>query len=437
MKIINLFLLLSIILYNTALSQIATVNINSYDIEAKLALNSDKIEIAVLVQIQPFDSLSEIQFIFSSESNIHSVKYLMGNNWISIPYHFNRKDSLLVKFEGSILPANKYDLRFEYSFPVNALNGSPIIIDRGNRWYPLIPDRIASFKLACNVPEGYNVLAAGNLLAVTNKKGEASFIWESRLPVFKLPLIIFNNTQFKKAEFDSLGIAIDLFYLSIDSLEISGIIKEVTNAITFFNKNIGVYPYKKLTLLEVTQWEGINTGSGLLLIGSQSFEMMGKGYFESLDLTIAQQWIGAGVFAKYGTPGFWFLALSLPHYLRLMYIRQVKGEEAFLESLQEPIVKYKEFAGKENDIPIINIDSPNSREKSLILYGKGPFLFSKIQKEMGEKKWLSFLQNIYKSFRGKILTYEEFEKYISAYDENGNALSLLKKLVTHKGLPEE
>ena len=120
-----------------------------------------------------------------------------------------------------------------------------------------------------------------------------------------------------------------------------------------------------------------------------------------------------------------------------MYLRQTQGEELFVESLQEPLVKYKEFAGKENDIPIIDIDSPNSREKSLILYGKGPFVLNRIEKKMGNEKWLSFLQNLYKSFRGKILTYTEFEKYISKYDETGNILTLLKQLITQKGMPEE
>ena len=136
----------------------------------------------------------------------------------------------------------------------------------------------------------------------------------------------------------------------------------------------------------MTQWEGINTGSGLIMIGSQSLEMMKQKYYDGLNLTIAQQWIGAGVFAKYGAPGFWFLALSLPHYLRLMYLQQTKGEESFQESLHKPLAKYKEFSGKENDIPIMDIDSPNSREKSIILYGKGPYVISKIKNAMGDRK---------------------------------------------------
>lgn len=437
MKIINLFFLLSIVINSTTLSQSSIVKINSYDIDSKLALNAENIDLSVLCQIQTSDSISSAQFIFSSECNIYSVEYLQESKWKSVPFKLNGKDSLLLLFNNEILVANKYLLRFKYSFPINILSDQPVIIDRGHRWYPLIIDQISTFKISCNVPKGYYVLAAGDLQSVNNYKDGTTFIWESQSAVFKMPLVVFSRNRYKIAEYDSLGISIDFYYLNADSIEISTIINEAAECITYYSKYIGRYSYKTLTLFEVTEWEGINTGSGLIMIGSQSLEMMKQKYYDILDLTIAQQWIGAGVFANYGAPGFWFLSLSLPHYLRLMYIRQTKGEESFLESLNEPIVKYKEFAGKENDIPIMDIESPNSREKSIILYGKGPYVINNIQNAMGDTKWLLFLQSLYKSFRGSILTYAEFEKHISVYDENGNILRLLKELVAQKGMPEE
>ena len=436
MKELLLLFWLIIVFNQTILSQTSTVNVNSYDIAATLTLNSENLYITLFCQIQPSVSFSEVRFIFSSESKLHSVKYLKDNNWVNIPYQFNGKDSLLLLFENAILPHSKYDLRFEYSYPTSWHKDSLVMIDRGHRWYPLIIDQVAPFKLACDVPEGFHVLAAGDLISVKDKKDNTTFIWESKSAVFKLPLIIFDRSRYKEFEYDSLGINIHFFYLNADSLEASRVIKEAANSMKFYSEHISIYPYKKLTLFEVTQWEGINTGSGLIMIGTQSLEMMKQKYFESLNLTIAQQWIGAGVFAKYGSPGFWFLSLSLPHYLRLMYLCQTQGEETFLKSMSESLEKYREFAGKENDIPIINIDSPNSREKSLVLYGKGPYILSKIHRAMGDEKWLSFLQNLYESFRGKILTYDKFENQISGYDEDGSILALLKKLISEKGMPK-
>ena len=221
MKVLILLFWLSIVFSQTILSKASFVNINSYAIDAKFTSNSDNLDIILFCQIQPSDSLSGVQFIFSSESKIHSVKYLRENSWISIPYQFNGKDSFLILFESGILPNNKYDLRFEYSFPATLLKDSLVIIDRGHRWYPLILDQIAPFKLSCEVPKGLHVLAAGNLISVEYNKDNTTFLWESKSSVFKLPLIIFNRTRFQEVEYDSLGINIDFFYLNADSLKAS------------------------------------------------------------------------------------------------------------------------------------------------------------------------------------------------------------------------
>ena len=216
-KILILLFWLSVVFNQTILSQTSIVNINSYDIAVKLNLNSENIDVTLLCQIQPINSLSHVQFIFGSESKIISIQYLKEDNWIGIPYQFNGKDSLLLLFENRIPSENKYELRFEYSFPTSWLKDSLIIIDRGHRWYPLILDQIAPFRLTCNVPKGYHVLAAGDLISVQENKDNITFLWESKSPVFKLPLIIFNRTRFKEEEYDSLGISIDFFYLNADS----------------------------------------------------------------------------------------------------------------------------------------------------------------------------------------------------------------------------
>jgi hypothetical protein len=89
-----------------------------------------------------------------------------------------------VLFNNEIYAENKYLFRVKYSFPIDTLAGSPVIIDRGHCWYPLIPDQVATFKLSCNVPVGYCVLAAGDLLAVNKYEESATFTWKSKSAVF-------------------------------------------------------------------------------------------------------------------------------------------------------------------------------------------------------------------------------------------------------------
>jgi hypothetical protein len=165
--------------------------------------------------------------------------------------------------------------------------------------------------------------------------------------------------------------------------------------------------------------------------------MINKGYRDGLMLTIAQQWFGANVLADFSEPGFFFFTISLPHYLKLMYIRDKEGAEAFNKALLKPLDKYKEFARSESDIPIIDVDMPNTREKGLILYAKGPYVLIIIAQEMGTETWKLFLRDIYSTFIGEIMTLDDFEIYINKYDTSGKTLALFKKLINEKGLPQE
>lgn len=96
---------------------------------------------------------------------------------------------------------------------------------------------------------------------------------------------------------------------------------------------------------------------------------------------------------------------------------------------------YKEFAGKENDIPIIDIDFPNTKEKGLVIYAKGPYILSKLETAMGKTTWMDFIHNLYYSYQGKILSYEKFKEMLSHYDKNGRVLIDFNKMMSEKGLP--
>jgi hypothetical protein len=429
-----LILLFSISLFHcqTNLRQDLNINVNSYKINAKISESSEAIDIRLICDISVLKNSNQIQFTFSNEANIHAVKYLKGKDWISIPFEFNGKDSLLVKEADKFYKDKKYSLLFEYSFPTGKLNDTLLFLDRGHRWYPLIMDQIASFKLTCEVPKSYAVISSGNLLEIKNESAKSVYVWESLLPVFKLSLIIYNPKIFKKTDND----IVDFYYPSVDSVKALKILEKTRKVVNYFKSTLGVYPYKKLTIIEIPDFPGINTCSGLLMTGTYSLEMAEKGYDDMLILTTAQQWFGAGVFGRFGEKGFFFISLSLPHYLRLMFIREEQGEVAFNKSLMDLLITYKEFAGKENDIPIIDVDLPNTKEKGLILYAKGPFVLSKIEKDLGRKKWLSFLRDLCQTFRGRILTYDEFKKYLAKYDENGHTLTLLNHLMTEKGISE-
>lgn len=432
MKFLTLVISVSLFHCLNVFGQDSNINVNSYVINARISESSEAMSIRLTCDFSVLKNSNQLQFTFSNEAQLNSVEYLRDKDWISIPFEFNGKDSLLITNSNEFDKSNKYLLKFDYFFPTGKLNDTLLVLDRGDRWYPLVMDQIASFKLSCEVPKIYSVISSGNLVETKNAGDKSFFVWESLLPVFKLPLLILNPKIFKKYNND----VVDFYSLNADSAAALKILDNTRKVVNYFKIILGGFSYKKLTITEIPDFPGINTCSGLLMMGSYSLKMAENGYNDMLFLTLAQQWFGAGVFGRFGEKGFFFIALSLPHYLRLMFIREDKGEDVYNNSLTDPLKKYKEFAGTENDIPIINVDLPNTKEKGIILYAKGPFVLSKLEESLGQKIWLSFLKDIYQNFRGKILTYAEFKKYLTKYDDNGRTLTLFNHLMTEKGISE-
>ncbi len=423
-------------LYSNIFSQKSDLTVNHYEIHAVLSSSAKTLNVNLVCNINKNTDSNSLQFLFSTETNLESVKYNDGEDWTDISFNINGKDSLLLTPTERLSENYNYDLVFDYSLPVNELNDTVFILDRGHRWYPLITDQIFTYTLECEVPKGYRVLSSGDLFEEVNEIEKNSFVYECNKPVFKLPLIVFNPEIFRKTELRTTGNNIEFYSLTTDSSETIKIMTKADSVLNYFSKTLGDYPRKSLIYFEVSDFGGVNVGSGLLTIGTQIIRWTEKGYDDMLILTIAQQWFAASVFADFSKPGFFFFTISLPHYLKLMYIRDTRGEEAFNNSLLKPLEGYKEFAGKENDMPLIDVDMPNTKEKGLLLYGKGPFILSKIENEIGMNNWKLFLRDLYNNFLGKIMTLKDFENHILKYDKSGNTLTLFEKLMNEKGIPE-
>jgi hypothetical protein len=410
--------------------------VNSYFIEVKISFEAQSVQVNLTCNLQKNNDADEIQFLLNSSYKMNSISYYDGDDWLPLPFSFNGKDSLLLITEAVLQKDNNLQIKFKYSFEIEEMNDTLLLLDRGHRWYPLIINQIFTYRLKCEVPESYSVLSSGNLIEKIDTSNSV-FIYEFDKPVFKMPLIVFKRESYQHIELLSNENKLDYYSHEIDSTSINRILNQADSIVSYFSKTIGPYSRERLIYFEVSDFGGINVGSGLLTIGTQSVEMINKGYKDMLMLTIAQQWFGANVFADFSEPGFFFFTISLPHYLKLMYIRDKEGELAFNNALLKPLDKYKEFAGSESDIPIIDVDMPNTREKGLILYAKGPYVLNILSQEMGIETWNLFLQDIYGTFIEKIMTLDDFENYINKYDKSGKTLALFKKLINDKGLPQE
>jgi len=426
--------ILTILTVQSAFCQTPQIDIASCDVTVTLDLPDSQLLVGAGLTLHGADTVNTIDLILSSNAEIKSVKSKIKGNWIDLSYKFTGKDTLSLTLPPALRLNRDLKIDFEYTFPSGGLKDSLMIFDRGNRWYPFIMDDIFKFKLKVEVPPGYIVFSAGDLIEKKTSPGHSQFTYESKIPVFKLPLVIAKTGVYYETFKKCGGKKVYLYSATIDKVEREKIISEACAALKFYNEYIGEYPHNRLTLVEIPEMEGTNIASGFLMIGSTFIEAFKQGYYDNLHLSIAAQWTAAGVFFKLFGKGFWFFQLSLPHYLRLIYLEQTKGEDAFITGLNQGLDTYKQFAGTDKDIPIIEVDFLNTKEKGAVIYGKGPYILDKVRSEIGDENWNKLIRDIYKDFKGKILYYGDFIKYLSKYDRDGVCVMKFEKMVSETGL---
>jgi len=408
------------------------IEIKAYNINVNMDLDNH-LNVKAKLEILKDNSINKFELLLSSDAKIRYIKSKMKKNWIDISYTRN-KDTLLLTVPPEI--ASNKELIIEFKYTSIGEIKDVFYLDRGHRWYPLIVDQIAKFRIIAKMPPGYEAFSAGDLIDKKKLNDYSQFIWESKIPVFKIPLIVAKSGYFKEAHKECNGKKIYLYFLIDDKESIEEIFSEACNTMKFFNELIGEYHHNQLTIIEYPEFQGTNIATSLLIVGSPLIDAFKKGYYENLHLSIACQWIAAGTFNKLFAKGFWFLQISLPHYLRLMYLRQTKGEEAYIQELQKGLDAYKKVAGTDKDIQIIDIDFPDTREKGRIIYGKGPYIIHKISMQIGEKNWGKLIKDIYKDFTGRIFTYKDFINYLSRYDRDGTCVSKFEKMLSERGIPD-
>jgi len=420
----------------SACGQSSPIDITGYDIQARTTVVDSALHVQARVELTKPGTLDSFTILLSSRARLTSVTTAIPAGAVAIPYKPSSQDSLRLDLPQTLHGRTALTLDFDYTMPLPA-GQDMVLLDRGHRWYPMVVDDIARLKLTANVPRAYTAFAPGDLVAQDTIGLSSQFVWETAIPVFKIALVIARSTLHHEAVRPVGSHILQLYTTAADTIANDSTLAEAARAFTFFAGLLGKYPHKRLTLVEVPQFDGMDIASGLVMVGTTFRESFAKGEWDGLGLCIAQQWFGAGVFAKFPDPGFWFLSLSLPHHLRLTYLRQTRGEEIFQRAMQHSLDAYREIAGTPGDMPILSVDMPNTREKGLAIYGKGPFILDRVRQRLGDAKWSGWMRGLYQTYRGRILTYPEFEQSLAQYDPGGTVVPLLHKLVSESGLAKE
>jgi hypothetical protein len=406
-----------------------------YNLQVKFNKLLGLLEVNAELNFERNECTDSFKILLSQKCKIQSIQSVYSSEYYNVKFNHNNSDTLTIFLDIQMTQNSDFILDFKYDYP---LGEDAVILDRGYRWYPLIGDNVAPFKMEIHVPSSFIATTGGNLLEEKEESGYKKMIFESSQAVFKLPLIIAPDNYYNIKEYDCGNIKTYFYKISEDKSESYDSINiDICSLLNYFNNAIGEYPFKRFSLIETSSFPGANIGSSFITVGKENIEAYGKGYKEWLYMTTAAQWIGAGVFPKLFCKGFWFLNISFPHYLRLMYIHDIMGENAVKEELRNLRDKYMKVEGTENDIPVLEIDYPNTSEKGVLVYAKGVLIIDKIKDELGDAKWAIFLKNFYAEFKGKTIILDDLLNSINKFDETGNISKSLMKMLSEKGMSEE
>ena len=397
----------------------------------KFDKTGNKISVNARLEFQKDDKSDTLLLLFNSNCRIHSIKYSESNK--DIHYSIGGKDTIFLELDRNTGVKDLF-VTFNYDYPIE--EDTVILLDRGYRWYPLIAENVESFKMEIEVPQNYIGLTAGDFTGEKQNTDSKTYYFESKRNVFKIPLIIAPEDYYNIKEYDCSGTKIFFYFIAggdkppADSINI-----DICSLINYFNKTIGRYQYKRFSLVETSAFPGSNLGSSIITAGTDNIKYYSSGYKEWLNMDVASQWVCAGIFPRLFCRGFWFMSISFPHYLRLMYARDTYGEDAFKNAINKLKDEYKKIVGTENEKPILGVDYPNTKEKGLTLYAKGVIVLNILENEMGSKNWIKFLRYFYEEFKGKTITLDTLTDTLNKFDSTGKCSEHLIKMLNEKGMP--
>lgn len=414
----------------------ASVDIRDYDVIIRHDKPDSVYRVTCLMDIYKDAGMDTIQFYFSTYAAIDSVVFVSKQETIAASFGFEWR-LLNVVLPSQLHGDSPVRLKFIYTLPGPAFSDN-FILNQRQPWYPQISGDLASFKLRAIVDPEFITISNGDLTGVSDNKGLKEFVWESEVPIQKITLLFAQSNLYETAVHPCADSSVRIYLYSetLDETLRMDIAGQAAAMIDYYSQTIGSYLFRRLSIIETPNKPGGDVGPGLIFVGPDMIGRFIKGDYEELAAMVAMQWVGYGMYPAMRGPGAFFLGLSLPQHLKLMYVRHTQGETAFEHALQLLVEQYRTVDGHIDEPTLLDIDLPRSDVKTKVLIGKGPYVCELLRQELGEDNYLALIQNMYVDLKGRMFDYNDLEKYLLKIDPDSSGYNRLNKLMTETGLPK-
>jgi hypothetical protein len=339
-----------------------------------------------------------------------------------------RRATLELRYAGTIhhpLVEESEEYARSFSRTPGTIEPGGVVLSGSSVWLPLFDDELVTFRLALDLPSGWDAVSQGSRLRHEIDGDRRKVDWDSPEPMDEIYLVAAPFHEYARPAGEVTAFA----FLREDDPNLAAKYLEATvQYIEMYRKLIGPYPYDKFALVE-NFWD---TGFGM-----PSFTLLGPRIIRfpfilhsSYPHEILHNWWGNSVFVDYPT-GNWCEGLTA--YLADHLIREGQGRGTGYR--RDTLKKYRNFVRGEKDFPLSEFRARHSSATEAVGYGKSLMLWHMLRRRVGDETFARGLARFYRDQQFRRAGFGDLQRAFS--EEAGEDLApFFRQWVERTGAPD-
>ncbi len=267
-------------------------------------------------------------------------------------------------------------------------------------WYPL-PERPVHYQFSALLPADFVANSEADQIQVSSQGNQRLFAFDFPYPLERLTLTASN--QYQRASENYQGIQIETYFFKEDQALSQTYLDYSKSYLDLYAERLSPYPFKRFAIVMHQQPTGWSLPTYTLL--GQQVARLPFIVKTSLGHEILHQWFGNLVWIDYAA-GNW--AEGLVNYLADHYYAQLAGKGASYR--KQIMLDYAAYTDQAPPMSVLDFRTRNSKAQSAVGYGKTALIFHALQQRLGEKKFLTALQELIENQSFQQANWQSLEK---------------------------
>jgi len=304
---------------------------------------------------------------------------------------------------------------FSYTNDVLAMAGFyPAVAVYDEGWNTLIPPYygdatfhdIALYQVTLTVPDDMVVVASGNQIEQQTQADGTKTLQLISGPIRDFYMAMSNQYQVISDTVD--GITVNSYYLPTTDEGAQQVLTDAVEALQFFNKQFGPYPYTEFDLVATPTRAGGVEYPGVVVIAQGLYHQPTSFTKHVVGHEVAHQW-WYGLVGNNQITEPW-LDEALTQYSTLLFWEATDGAEVAAQINQQMFVTpYEQAKAEGKDLPVAGtVADFDQTEYAAFVYAKGPLFFKTLHEEVGDEIFYEIMQNYYTEYKYKLAQADDF-----------------------------